>query len=224
MSAAWLAAAALATSSAGPATAPDAPAGLPSYDLGDAFVFSDGRVEQVVAVRGDLVSWQGLQGGAYERSRNFVTPPSSWRMDQGEGRRFRSGRAASLWPLSPGKSVRFSVINETRRGADQPWERNMSLWACKVGPRHDTATPAGTFQVMTIGCDLFSPFNMRLLERVAWDYAPDLGHYVRRTNVDYLAARTSSIVLTSALHGAAATRPRLVALANQAGQASLRQP
>jgi hypothetical protein len=65
---------------------------------------------------------------------------------------------------------------------------------------------------------------MRLLGRVAWDYAPDLGHYVRRTNVDYLAARTSSIVLTSALHGAAATRPRLVALANQAGQASLRQP
>jgi hypothetical protein len=115
--------------------------------------------------------------------------------------------------------VRFTVINETRRAADKPWERNMSLWACKVGPRHETTTPAGGFTVMTIGCDLFSSFNMRLLERVAWDYAPDVGHYVRRTNVDYLAARTTTLVLTSELHGPAATRARLAALATQATQA-----
>jgi hypothetical protein len=92
----------------------------------------------------------------------------------------------------------------------------MSLWACKVGSRHDTTTPAGAFQVFTIGCELYSPVNMRLLERVTWDYAPDLGHYVRRTNVDYLAARTSTIVLTSALHGQAASRERLVVLATEA--------
>lgn len=57
---------------------------------------------------------------------------------------------------------------------------------------------------------------MRLLERVAWDYAPDVGHYVRRTNFDYLAARTVIIVLTSALHGPAATRARLTVLAARA--------
>jgi hypothetical protein len=189
---------------------------LPTYAVGDAFVFSDGRVEQVNAIDGDVIGWKGLQGGVYQRNRNFVTPPSSWRMDQGEGRRVPSQRAATIWPLVAGKSVRFTVINETRRAADRPWERNMSLWTCKVGPRHDTSTPAGTFDVFTIGCELYSPVNMRLLERVAWDYAPDLGHYVRRTNVDYLAARTTTIVLTSALHGRVATRERLVALAAQA--------
>jgi hypothetical protein len=189
---------------------------LPSYTLGDAFVFSDGRVEQVSGIQGSVISWQGLQGGAYQRDRNFVTPPSSWRMDQGEGRRRPSQAAASLWPLAAGKSVRFNVINETRRAADRPWERALSLWSCNVGPRHETATPAGGFEVFTIACELYSPVNMRLLERVAWDYAPDLGHYVRRVNVDYLAARTSSIVLTSALHGAAATHERLAALAAQA--------
>ena len=212
MTSAWLGAlGALAVTSV---SAP--PAELPTYTVGDAFIFSDGRVEQVVGIAGDLVTWRGLQGTPYQRSRNFVTPPSSWRMDQGEGRRFPSEHAAELWPLVPGKSVRFTVINETRRASDKPWERNMSLWSCKVGPRHATTTPAGSFPVMTIGCDLYSPFNMRLLERVAWDYSPDVGHYVRRTNVDYLAARTATIVLTSELHGVAATRPRLVALASKA--------
>ena len=216
----WLgAAAALATAAVPEPSRPTAE--LPTYAVGDAFVFSDGRVEQVSAIDGDTISWKGLQGGVYQRNRNFVTPPSSWRMDQGEGRRTPSQRAAALWPLVAGKSVRFTVINETRRAADRPWERNMSLWSCKVGPRHDTTTPAGGFQVFTIGCELYSPVNMRLLERVAWDYAPDLGHYVRRINVDYLAARTASIVLTSALHGPAATRERLAVLA---AQASARTP
>jgi hypothetical protein len=211
----WLAAvAALASAASSEPSRPSAE--LPTYAVGDAFVFSDGRVEQVAGIDGDVVSWKGLQGGVYQRNRNFVTPPSSWRMDQGEGRRVPSERAAAIWPLVAGRSVRFTVINETRRAADRPWERNMSLWTCKVGPRHDTATPAGSFDVFTIGCELYSPVNMRLLERVAWDYAPDLGHYVRRTNVDYLAARTTTIVLTSALHGRMATRERLTALATQA--------
>lgn len=215
MIAGWLGA--LAALAAATVSAPSRPAAeLPTYSVGDAFVFSDGRVEQVSAIDGEVISWKGLQGGAYQRNRNFVTPVSSWRMDQGEGRRIPSAKAAALWPLAPGKSVRFTVINETRRAADRPWERNMSLWACKVGPRHDTATPAGSFQVLTISCELYSPVNMRLLELVAWDYAPDLGHYVRRINVDYLAARTYTIVLTSALHGRAATRERLAVLAEQA--------
>lgn len=210
----WLGALAALAAAASDPSRPTAE--LPTYTVGDAFVFSDGRVEQVSAVDGDIISWKGLQGGVYQRNRNFVTPPSSWRMDQGEGRRTPSQRAAAIWPLAAGKSVRFTVINETRRAADRPWERNMSLWTCKVGPRHAAATPAGSFQVFTIGCELYSPVNMRLLERVAWDYAPDVGHYVRRINIDYLAARSGSIVLTSALHGSAATRERLSVLASQA--------
>ncbi len=219
----WVGAVA-AVAAAASSEAPRPPAELPAYAIGDAFVFSDGRVEQVAGIDGDTISWKGLQGGAYQRNRNFVTPPSSWRMDQGEGRRIPSQRAAAIWPLVAGKSVRFTVINETRLASDRPWERNMSLWTCKVGPHHDTTTSAGSFDVFTIGCELYSPVNMRLLERVAWDYAPDLGHYVRRTNVDYLAARTTTIVLTSALHGHAATRERLAALAAQASGAAPQRP
>jgi len=189
---------------------------LPAYSPGDAFVYSDGRVEQVQAIDGEVITWIGLQGDAYRRPRNFVLPVLDWRFNQGEGRRVVSGHPETLWPLRPGASARFSVITEFRRDPKAPWERNLALWTCKTGPRHEIAVPAGRFPVLSIACDRFSSWNMRLQERVTSDYAPDVGHYIRRTSIDYLAARTSVISLTSELHGRAATRPRLVALSAEA--------
>lgn len=199
---------------AGPVAAQ--PAAIPDYAPGDAFVFSDGRVEQVVRTDGDVVTWRGLQGDAYQRGRNFVTPVLGWKNSQGEGRRTVAGPAGKLWPLAPGRSARFSVITESKSAGAEAWERNLALWACRVEPGRSIDTPAGGFEVLPVVCDRFSPVNMRLLERLTWDYAPEVGHYVRRTIVDYLAARTSVIALTSELHGPAATRPRLAALSDQA--------
>lgn len=195
---------------------------VPSYELGDAFVFDDGRVEQVAQVDGDVVTWSGLQGGPYQRRRNFITPVMGWRNDQGEGRRNVSGPADALWPLKPGRSVRFSVITESHAAGAKRWERNLALWVCKVDTTTEIDVPAGRYAVNPITCDRFSPVNMRLQERVTWDYSPEIGHYVRRTIIDYFAARTSVIALSSALHGAAATRPRLMTLSAQARARSAR--
>ena len=74
--------------------------------------------------------------------------------------------------------------------------------------------------MLSIACDRFSSWNMRLQERVTTDYAPDVGHYIRRTSIDYLAARTTTIALTSQLHGPAATRARLMALSAEATRAA----
>ena len=151
---------------------------------------------------GDVVTWRGLQGDAYQRGRNFVTPVMGWKNSQGEGRRIVAGAAGKLWPLAPGKSARFSVITESRGAGAEAWERNLALWSCHVDPARTVETPAGSFEVLPIACDRFSPVNMRLLERLTWDYAPEVGHYVRRTIVDYLAARTSvthSSMLTGAI-------------------------
>jgi hypothetical protein len=189
---------------------------LPAYSPGDAFVYSDGRVEQVQAVDGDVIAWVGLQGEPYRRPRNFVLPVLGWRFNQGEGRRSVSGHPETLWPLTPGASARFSVITEFRRDPKAAWERNLALWTCKTGPRHEIEVPAGRFPVLSIACDRFSSWNMRLQERVTSDYAPDVGHYIRRTSIDYLAARTTTIALTGELHGPAATRARLMALSAEA--------
>jgi hypothetical protein len=193
---------------------------LPTYSPGDAFVYSDGRVEQAQAVDGDVVTWIGLQGDAYRRPRNFVLPVLGWRFNQGEGRRSVTGHPEALWPLAAGAAARFSVITEFRRDAAAPWERSLALWTCKTGPRHEIEVPAGRFPVLSIACDRFSSWNMRLQERVTSDYAPDVGHYIRRTTIDYLAARTTTIALTGELHGPSATRARLTALSAEAQRAA----
>ncbi len=46
----------------------------PRYRPTDAFVFSDGRVERVIRVQRDRITWSGLSGPSYARDRNFVVP------------------------------------------------------------------------------------------------------------------------------------------------------
>ena len=82
-----------------------------------------------------------------------------------------------------------------------------------MGRPHPVHVPAGEFSAIPIVCDRFSVGNMRLIERTTWDYAPDLGHYVRRTTVTYANAQTQTLELVAALHGRAATNARLMALA-----------
>ena len=55
------------------------PVALPQYQPGDAYVFSDGRVERVVAADGARMTWSGLSGASYKRSRNFIVPVLQWR-------------------------------------------------------------------------------------------------------------------------------------------------
>jgi hypothetical protein len=57
---------------------------------------------------------------------------------------------------------------------------------------------------------------MRLVERVQWDWAPELGHYVRRRVTLYADGTTTEIRLAAALSGDGATTRRLRALAAKA--------
>ena len=61
---------------------------------------------------------------------------------------------------------------------------------------------------------------MRLLEQREWDYAPELGHYIRRVTVNYLRGTTRKVELVAALSGPAASKPRLIALARAARKSS----
>lgn len=79
---------------------------------------------------------------------------------------------------------------------------------------------AGTFDTYPVKCDRYSSTTMRLLEQREWDYAPDLGHYVRRVTVNYLRGTTRTVELVAALSGPAATKARLSALSRNARAAS----
>ncbi len=203
------------------ATALPAPVALPRYDSGDAFVFSDGRVERVITADGERVTWAGLKGPSYERSRNFVVPVLQWRNGRGTGIREVRGNPDALWPMDRSKSARFRVITETQATPQSARKRSVSLWVCKTGKARLLTVPAGTYSAFPVVCDRYSPTSMRLLERREWNYAPELGHYVRRSGINYLRGTSSSVELVAALSGPAATTARLTALSRNARQSRL---
>lgn len=196
-----------------------APVALPQYERGDAFVFSDGRVERVVATKGTELTWSGLSGARYRRSRNFVVPVLQWRSGRATGLREVRGNPDALWPIDKPKSARFRVITETRATPQSASKRSVSLWVCKTGKAKMFTVPVGQYSAVPVLCDRYSPTTMRLLERREWDYAPELGHYIRRVTINYLRGTTREVELVAALSGPAANEARLTALARSAREA-----
>lgn len=192
------------------------PLELPQYTPGDAFVYSDGRVERVIADDGTRLTWAGLSGPSYRRSRNFVVPVLQWRSGRGTGRREVRGNPDALWPLGKPRSARFRVVTQTRATPQSGIKRSVSLWVCKTGKPRDYTVPAGTFNAVPVLCDRYSPTTMRLLERREWDYAAEIGHYVRRVTINYLRGTTRTAELVATLSGPAASKARLSALSRQA--------
>ena len=192
------------------------PVALPVYQSGDSFVFSDGRVERVVGVEGERVTWAGLNGPHYVRSRNFVVPVLEWRSGRGVGQRSYSGTPDSLWQGERPTSVRFRVIAQTRSRPQAGWHRSATLWTCRRLRPAEVILPIGRFRTIPFACDRYSATSMRLIERLEWDYAPDVGHYVRRSTIDYFRGTRRTITLTATLSGPAATRRRLAALSRAA--------
>jgi hypothetical protein len=189
---------------------------LPRYQPSDAFIFSDGRVERVVRVEGDQITWGGLSGPTYRRSRNFVVPVLEWRSGRGIGQRSYAGDPDSLWRTTRASSARFRVIARTRARPQEGWKRAVTLWTCRRMRPRSVRLSFGDFDTIPFACDRYSATSMRLIERLEWDYAPELGHYVRRSAVDYFRGTRRTIRLVATLTGPAANRRRLAALSRSA--------
>lgn len=182
----------------------------------DAFVFSDGHIEQVRSIKDGTVEWGGLSSRSYWRPRAPFLPITVWTSRAGEGRRTIIGHPEQMWPLGAGRATHFRVVMETRRKGREDWVRNVEQWNCKSGRLRNVKVRAGVFKAARIACDRFSPHNMKLIERIEWEFAPNIGHYVRRARINYARADKRSVELVSALHGPAATPARLKALARAA--------
>lgn len=196
------------------------PVALPDYTPGDAYVYSDGRVERVIGPDGDRMVWAGLSGPSYRRSRNFIVPVLEWRSGRGSGTREVRGDPDALWPIDRSKSARFRIITETKANPQAASKRSVSLWVCKTSKAKSFTVAAGTYSAIPVLCDRYSTTSMRLVERREWDYAPELGHYIRRVSVNYLRGTTQSVELVAALSGPAASKARLTALSRSARRAS----
>jgi hypothetical protein len=194
---------------------------LPSYQPNDAFIFSDGRVERVVRTSGNTVVWRGLRGKPYTKDRNFIVPILAWSSGRGSGKREVRGEPQALWPADRPGSARFRVITETRRDPQKPWRRSVNFWSCKTKKAGTVTVTAGSYRAIPFICDRYSSTSMRLLERLEWQYAPEIGHYVQRSTIDYIRGTRRTIELAAMIIGPAATKPRLTALAKAARDGTL---
>lgn len=185
---------------------------LPQYQLRDTFIYDNGRVEQIVDDKDGALVWSTLGGRQYVRDRNFLLPLLQWQTIESSGTRRASATARSLWPLTPGKTVRFRMLTDAsvQRGDRQPQRRRFSeLWTCRTLEPAPIRVPAGTFDALEIRCERFSPRTMRVIRQEQWYYAPDVGHYVQRRSVDLVSGKRTTFALVATLSGLNANPRRI---------------
>lgn len=183
------------------------PANLPVYELGDTFIYSDGRVETVVSVDGERITWSNNQGLRYTSWRNFILPRLSWDGEATSGKRRVGAPPDALWPLRVGSSLSFRSTATVAQIDDGASDTISNDWKCRVSGAKTVEVAAGTFDTFQVSCDRHARFGAFLQERI-WYYAPVLGHYVLR--IDNFSREDSRRVETLAV------RPGLRALSESA--------
>ncbi len=190
----------------------------PSYEAGTTFVFDNGTVERFTGGAGNELLWRSRSGREYTRSRDFFVPILSWRTSRSQGARVVNGDPSKVWPLEQRRRARFSVVTTSRsRGAGEDWDeaelnRSVALWRCRAGRPQLLAVPAGEFESTAIVCERYSSSSMRVLRRLTWYYAPAVGHYIRREEINYSTGEHAERNLVAALPLAQANDARIDAI------------
>lgn len=155
----------------------DAP--LPLYEVGSTYVYSDGRVETVVGIKGDLVRWQRPDGTRFSAHRNFLTGPTYWQTGRERGTKALDPPPARLWPRVAGAAVAYSAdIQVQLRDASASLSRWQEDWRCIYDGTEALVVAAGPFQTLRFTCLRDATEGRPALERI-WHYAPAVRHYVR---------------------------------------------
>jgi hypothetical protein len=144
---------------------------VPRYAIGDARTWSSDGVEwteTVVAVEGDLVTWEAGNGDVVTTSANFVLPPVEYHQQSyGTGHSEVVKADGAIFPLETGKWVNLHILED---GDDEARTR-----FCRVGNWSELEVAAGRFEVVEVSCQ-------ELNRTKVWYYAPSIGTHVRYLN------------------------------------------
>ena len=196
------------------------PAPRPAVRVGHTYVFGASSVRRVAAVSPTALTWTTTDGQSLRTGRDFFTPVLEQTLPDRRITSRLSGQPGALWPLRVGKKVSFE---ETRVTVMTVFDREIKTqlrWDCEVVDTRVSQVPAGDFDVFHVACTALRPGFFLPLQTVTWDYAPSLGHYVRRTWFEGGQRRQSA--LGAALPGPLATAPRVAAALDRLQQ--MQQP
>jgi hypothetical protein len=165
-------------------TGPDLGAAtLPTFGIGDAFVYDSGRAIYVDDIKADRIIWNGGGDYLFETTADFTGPNLEWSYTDQEDRK-RSGSAQvkdgsdTLWPLELGKQARISTYAENTdpdTGATNSYDQWLT---CKVPSTETLEIAAGTFDTFVVECSRY--YKQWWMQTTKWWYAPDIGFYVKR--------------------------------------------
>lgn len=194
------------------------PAPRPTVRVGDTYVYGASSVRRVAAVTPTALTWSTTDGERFRSSRDFFAPLLEQTRAQQRHRSTLDGQPGALWPLSVGKQVSFE---ETRVTWLATVDREITArlrWDCEVQDARLSSVPAGDFETFHVVCKAYRPGLFLPLQTVTWDYAPSLGHYVRRTWFE--GGRARQATLAAALPAALATPPRIAAALQRLAQSA----
>lgn len=156
---------------------------MPTYAVGDTFVYSDGRIDRVADRRDDLVFWRTNLGSRYVAYENFVMPWIEWHGPGQSGRRSVDAPPDLLWPLTPGVERTFEARARIRY-RDRPDAESVSreAWSCATQGRERVTIELGVFDTAVVQCHRTEPSSAPHLKRV-WYYSPRLRHFVRQLDL-----------------------------------------
>ena len=155
------------------------PAPLPTFAVGNAYSFDDGRTESVAGTSAGQVRWRGTDGFVFTTTDNVLLPRIAWSDADMRGERTMAIPSAALFPLATGNSVAFQAVRRTVESAGGAVTDIAESWQCRVEGTTRVATQAGDFDTFRVACTMSAVPPGATLTRTFF-YAPAIGYHVRR--------------------------------------------
>jgi hypothetical protein len=193
------------------------PASRPTYQEGQTFIFDRDSVRQVRQLGDGFISWGDGDRELFRTGEHFFMPRIYQDNEDRTQRRTFDGDPGALWPLMAGKHVEFVERRSIYRKQSGTTDQTTRRWRCEVEDPRMTHTPAGTFDSYRVTCRGYRPGFSSIralspLQVVQWDYAPSIGHYVRRESWSPRSGRRTVRALSAALPAELASPDRIDAV------------
>jgi peptidoglycan hydrolase-like protein with peptidoglycan-binding domain len=175
----------------------------PFYEVGDNYIYSNGRIETATRIKGNVVHWVVNDGSRYTAVNNFVMPPVEWKGKPGSVQSTVVSSSNVKWP--PAKSSEVVFLAKPRDSSAKPrlYETWSGEWTCGIEGQSTISVPAGRFDVVKIACERTSGSSSQWRRRV-WYYSADIRHYVRKEETTKVGGRPTVIDLIAIRPGRSA--------------------
>ncbi|MGD9639035.1 MAG: hypothetical protein AB7U85_08260 [Alphaproteobacteria bacterium] len=159
---------------------------IPQYDVGDAFLYSDGYIEVVSDVDANYIKWQLLDGSFYISSKNIFLPAIKKVINDGVGGTITIEndfdiKKNFLWPIRVGLydkvDVKETVVSD---GNKQDFKYQ---WECLVVGDETINNSVNKFDTFVVECNK-KRYGMSYEKQIFY-YAPEVGKFARVSSVSY---------------------------------------